>query len=58
MVRRLMNIHFVDYVGDSYKEGIQFISIEIASESAHHQILFLKLQGIIQPDLIIVWKIP
>ena len=45
-LRRFMKIHNIDYVKDSYLEGIQFTQDETIDVSLKHGLWLLKLQGV------------
>ena len=50
-LRRFMKAHGVDYVGDSYKEDLQFKNDEASYDSFQHHLWFLKLQGATQQQI-------
>ena len=50
-LRRFMKAHDVDYVKDSYLEGIHFTQDETTAVSLKHRLLFHKLQGVTQQQI-------
>ena len=50
-LRRFMKAHNVDYVKDSYLEGIHFTQDETTDVSLKHLLWFLKLQGATQQQI-------
>ena len=50
-LRRFMKAHNVDYVKDSYLEGIHFTQDETTDVSLKHRLWFFKLQGATQQQI-------